>query len=650
MTPPRQQQTGNVATPPNPSAVGAAGVEGVNNIMASPVLASQRPDFRTLSLDSQQFLQHALTVDGEALQQYIEHETGTSFNRLSVSPKKGVMREGGGVGRVSADAGAAQQQRQQQQNHTQLADMMLSLVHEPNFDVGVLQGVRLEHGGELLNADTLDRVLGGELRKIAGEVRMDGMVGEAPLEEAMPPPAPRVPNPQPRPQSQAQEQQEQQQQCIADPVTNVQTAVESNSKQNSQQYVTFMDGHMLQREDATPAIVTFPEGSMAGAIQVPVPGSDRHLQYVPLLNSRVLTAEDVQVQAQTAAQEEMCSPSQTARMVADAAKQHAELMSGVEEGRKSAEGQKGAEVIKTKKPQLRQVDSGEFGEGDLGHDSLERKVSHKRERSVTLRELPNLELDSLPSAKLLSSGGIGTISATQSSVQFPQYSVTQMSEFFASTDIGRGIGGGARGGVPVPGGIPYPQHSSRTVSNTSNASTPTEMSAEDVRKQLTAYIRPLKLFSDGLDDLLDDEIRSILSNTLETPPGVKRRGRPPGRSKNIADILPEGWVEPTDAEILANLLLERPSLKTQGADELKKQIRKEKNKISAAMSRVRLTNETKDLEGEIRKLEEEHSTLSEWLTMGSGSVARRQSGEADGAGGGQDGHVVKNTLIRHFSL
>ena len=141
-----------------------------------------------------------------------------------------------------------------------------------------------------------------------------------------------------------------------------------------------------------------------------------------------------------------------------------------------------------------------------------------------------------------------------------------------------------------------------------------------------------------MDELLDDEIRRVISNTLETPPGTKRRGRPPGRSKNIANILPDGWVEPSDAEILANLLLDKPHLKTLAADELKKQIRKEKNKISAAMSRVRLQNETRDLEGQIRKLEEEHSSLSEWLSTASGPDDRRAATEG------------KNTLIRHFSL
>jgi len=409
------------------------------------------------------------------------------------------------------------------------------------------------------------------------------------------------------------------------------------------QYVTFMDDHMLQRDDGSVAVVTFPEGSMAGAVEVPIPGSDRHLQYVPLLNSRVVTAEEMAMAAggraphvpshaaaaaAAADTQQLCSPSQTEKMVADAAKQHAQLVSGVEEGRKSAEGT-------TKKPQLRQVDSGEL----LDSMAMERSVSHKRERSVTLRELPNLELDTIPSAKVLG-----------------------VSEFYAATDASGGGGGTAAATGVVPASAISAAVQARTMntnknnnnaSNASNASTPTtagEFSPDDTKKTITAYVKPIKLFSDGLDDLLDDGIRRILSTTLETPPGTKRRGRPPGRSKNTQEILPDGWVEPTDAEILANLLLENPHLKTLSADELKKHIRKEKNKISAAMSRVRLRNEQDELEGQVRKLEEEHSTLSEWLSTGSGAhVVRRQSGEG-GADGGVPAPAEKMTLVRHFSL
>ena len=70
--------------------------------LRSPLLASQRPEFRTMSIDSQQFLQHALSVDGEALQQYLEHETGAHFMRLSPVKQSGLgVAAGHGARRCS---------------------------------------------------------------------------------------------------------------------------------------------------------------------------------------------------------------------------------------------------------------------------------------------------------------------------------------------------------------------------------------------------------------------------------------------------------------------------------------------------------------------------------------------------------------------
>ena len=620
----------------------------------SPLLASQRPDFRTMSLDSQQFLQHALSVDGEALQQYLEHETGAHFMRLSPAKQPGM---GAGAGQLNGSREAnerdevSERKRGGETNETQLADMMHSLVDDPHFDVELLQSSTLQPlGGDLLSADTLDRVLGAELQDIAADVRVkledggrgmtgrvlkgvQGKVGGAVGGEGvgtMPPPKRQEPRELPKAQ-------------IRQGTSGNMTDLPGSKNQ----YVTFMNGNVLQRDDGSPAIVTFPEHSMAASIQVPIPGSDGHLQFVPLLDSTVSTVNPAgalspvdgsQVVGDNAAGAGVLSPSQTEKMVADAAKQHAELVNGVEARRRSADSDPGQ--AKEQKPQLRQVDSSEEFPGDQDPDMIERKVSHKRERSVTLRELPNLELDKLPSAKLLGIDGIGGVAVRggvvmgaagqaapgsgsglyQNCPQFPKanYTVAQVSEFFAATDV----------------------------QDSQEQTTPTGgLSEEDARRQLTAYVKPLKLFGHGLDELLDDEIRRVISDTLETPPGTKRRGRPPGRSKNIANILPDGWVEPSDAEILANLLLEKPHLKTQAADELKKNIRKEKNKISAAMSRVRLQNETRDLEGQIRKLEEEHSSLSEWLSTGNG----RRNGEV----GPDEGRVAaegKQTLIRHFSL
>ena len=575
--------------------------------------------------------------------------------RMSPAKQSGV---GAGAGQSHGSRGTygrdamGERKRGGESNETQLAEMMHSLVDDPHFDVELLQSPNLQPlGGELLSADTLDRVLGAELQDIAADVRvkveggggggggegglagrvLEGVRGKMGVERAegagtMPPPKRQEPREAPK----------------APQIGQVVSRNAQELPRSKNQYVTFMNGSVLQRDDGSPAIVTFPENSMAASIQVPIPGSNSHLQFVPLLNSTVDTVRPAdamspvnavdgpQAMGDNAAGTVIFSPSQTERMVADAAKQHAELVNGVEARQKSGDSDPGRS--KERKPQLRQVDSEEFPVDQDPDMMLERKVSHKRERSVTLRELPNLELDKLPSAKLLGVTGVGgmVVGAAgqmapgsglyQNYPQFPNanYTVAQVSEFFAATDV----------------------------QDSQEQTTPTDgLSDDDARRQLTAYIKPLKLYGQGLDELLDDEIRRVISNTLETPPGTKRRGRPPGRSKNVADILPDGWVEPSDAEILANLLLEQPHLKTLATDELKKNIRKEKNKISAAMSRVRLQNETRDLEGQIRKLEEEHSSLSQWLSTGND----RSNGEF-GPDEGRASADGKHTLVRHFSL
>jgi hypothetical protein len=535
-----------------------------HRVSGSPVPASQRPDFRTLSLDSQQFLNHALSVDGEELQAYLESQAGASFGRLSVSPTKqrGEHLQSP-LGVVSMDS-----------DGKKLADMMHSLLDDPNFDVG----------GELLTADTLDKVLGEEIQAIADEVRDMNSHRDERIQDgsgdAMPPPAPRGifrpthTNPvAPPPMNKASQ--------------NMHVAKGSVGGQKNQ-YITFMDGDMLQREDGSPAIVSFPEGSMAAALQVPIPGSNKHLQYVPLLNSALagntISPPNLTMgNAGNAGDQEavgLLSPSQTERMVEHAANLHSELQG---QQRRSGE----------LKPTLRQVDSSELiaskNESGMLEDACqlsERKMSHKRDRSITLQELPGL----MPSAKAGTANSVQALSSNFYSEtirgSLNQLSPNSPMDFHRKDSVGRGA------------------HNDR------------DQQDDDPRTQITAYIKPLRLFTNGLSDFIDEEISQIIQQTLETPPGQKRRGRPPGRSKNVAEVLPDGWVEPTDAEILANLLLDKPHMKKMTSDELKKSIRKEKNKISAAMSRVRLQNETRDLEGQIRKLEEEHSNLSEWLSSG----------------------------------
>ena len=95
-----------------------------------------------------------------------------------------------------------------------------------------------------------------------------------------------------------------------------------------------------------------------------------------------------------------------------------------------------------------------------------------------------------------------------------------------------------------------------------------------------ARLRDIRRFKDGLT--LEPETADFIKETLRKSK-TKTRGRKRGRTGDI----PEDWDEPTDEEILAHLLLSHPPMKLLGAIELKKEIRKVRNRFSAELSRVR---------------------------------------------------------------
>lgn len=256
------------------------------------------------------------------------------------------------------------------------------------------------------------------------------------------------------------------------------------------------------------------------------------------------------------------------------------------------------------KPQLRPIDSSDLEKSEASVDQvgwLSRKVSHKRERSLNTARLMSSESLEAPDSKIINNSGnldgqVSTDFLEKPSPNSPLNTGDHKNDKDAATDLG-------------------------------------------------LYIKSIKLFSDGLE--IDDEIAKIIEETLSTPPGMKRRGRPPGRSKN-ADNIP-GFVEPTDAEILANLLLENNQLKSMPADELKKLIRKEKNKISAAISRYRIQYETKVLESKLKKLEQEKLSLSQWLQT-TPEIQPHRLLLADGHNIPVAGDEAPRPPIRHLSL
>lgn len=502
---------------------------------------------RTLSLDSQNFLSHVLSVDGDEL-----------YNLLLSEP-----------GATSHSPGKAMQLARNDSDETMLADLMHTLMDDPQFQAqpDQKQGHLKVEEIPLFSDKTLNAVLGEEFREIAAEVSREQETERH--EEVSAPSLVALPTHQPQ----------------------------HHQHHHHQQFLTLLDGTVLQRDDGAPVIATLPEGQVQ--LTVPLPGSSSVLQYIPLLDSTVISEQQPTLKPQTDSRQHespfeerasmLLSPSQTEEIIAAAAKQHSELQ----------EASRGV----VPKPQLRPIDStdAETTETSIGQGLLHRKVSHKRERSLNAAKLMSSESLQAPDSKIINNSG-------------------SLDGQFSSDFLEK----------PSPNS---PLHNSDSIIG------------KDASADFGLYIKPIKLFSDGLE--IDDEIAKIIEETLATPPGMKKRGRPPGRSKN-ADNIP-GFVEPTDAEILANLLLENNQLKAVPPDELKKLIRKEKNKISAAISRYRIQHETKVLESKLKKLEQEKLSLSQWLHTAP-EIQPHRILLAEGQNIPCTGEEVPRPPVRHLSL
>lgn len=153
-----------------------------------------------------------------------------------------------------------------------------------------------------------------------------------------------------------------------------------------------------------------------------------------------------------------------------------------------------------------------------------------------------------------------------------------------------------------------------------------------------------------------DALAAIIDATLAPKPG-KRRGRPPGRARTA--IIPteeaSAALEPTDAEILERLLQEDPSRRAFPPEELKKLVRREKNRITAAISRQRTQVYTAHLESQVKRLEAEQAALAGWLqappqgaphrVLLSGPLVTSDGAAEQGAAG-----LMPPPPVRHLSL
>ena len=184
---------------------------------------------RTLSLDSQNFLSQVLSVDGDELYNLLLSEPGAT----SHSPGKTVQ-----LARKDSDG-------------AMLADLMHALMEDPQFQSQPDQ--KEEHGSIPLFSDkTLNAVLGEEFREIAADISREQEARRH--EDISAPSLVALPH---------EEQQEQQ-----------------------QQFLTLLDGTVLQRDNGSPVIATLPEGQVQ--LTVPLPGSSSVLHYIPVLNRTLI--------------------------------------------------------------------------------------------------------------------------------------------------------------------------------------------------------------------------------------------------------------------------------------------------------------------------------------------------------------------------
>jgi hypothetical protein len=148
---------------------------------------------------------------------------------------------------------------------------------------------------------------------------------------------------------------------------------------------------------------------------------------------------------------------------------------------------------------------------------------------------------------------------------------------------------------------------------------------------------------------VDDDVMALMQAAL-TPKTGKRRGRPPGARVGIASA--DEPHEPTDAEILESLLKEDPTRRQLPVDELKKLVRKEKNRISAATSRNRTANYTSALESRVKALQAEQAELSGWLQAPPQALPHRVMlvGPAAAAAASAGADTTGRPPVRHLSL
>lgn len=291
-------------------------------------------------------------------------------------------------------------------------------------------------------------------------------------------------------------------------------------------------------------------------------------------------------------------------------------------------------------PSRASTSPGDSGGADDG--LLPRKPSHKRERSLYSATPALADPTTAPIIKCSKGGGGGV--GTQHIVMgtSPDSCLLGSAAVARSGDASplHNNAFGASGSLPLPDppmSTPPPGLAGPMPSG--NTPPPVKSEAMDA----------------GVGYDLNADVAALMQTALAPKPG-KRRGRPPGRTQphTIAAVVGEPR-EPSDAEILEHLLREDPAHRQLPGDEIKKLVRREKNRISAAISRTRVQQYTAALESRVRTLQAEQAELYGWLQAPPQALPHRvllvgPAAAAAAAAVGASSPTNPRPPVRHLSL
>ena len=273
-----------------------------------------------------------------------------------------------------------------------------------------------------------------------------------------------------------------------------------------------------------------------------------------------------------------------------------------------------------------------------------RKTSHKRERSMHSATPALADPSTAPVVKCSKgdAGGMGTQHITMGTS--PDSCILGAAVVARSGDASplqnTGGFGSASGSLPLP---EAPSGGTSSLGTTPPTGVTPLLGSTPTGNEAT---------NDGFD--LDGDVAALMQAALAPKPG-KRRGRPPGRAHNAVPAAPGEPREPTDAEILECLLREDPARRQLPVDEIKKLVRREKNRISAAISRSRVQQYTAALESRVRTLQAEQAELYGWLQAPPQALPHRvllvgPAAAAATAAAGVSSPTKNRPPIRHLSL